>query len=78
MSRSSRVLSMPPRSARGERFAHVAHAAKGRAAAQHDHLARRVRLVEQAVDLAEIIRWHQPSRPRLGLRAHRVMLEHLQ
>ena len=61
-----------------ERFAHVAHAAKGRAAAQHDHLARRVRLVEQAVDLAEIIRWRQPSRPRLGLRAHRVMLEHLQ
>ena len=61
-----------------ERFAHVAHAAKGRAAAQHDHFARRVRLVEQAVDLTEVIRWRQPSRPRLGLRAHRVMLEHLQ
>ena len=52
-----------------ERLAHIAHAAESGTAAQQDHLARRVRLVEQAVDLAEIIRWRQPSRPRLGLRA---------
>ena len=61
-----------------ERLAHIAHAAEGGTAAQQDHLARRVGLVEQAVYLAEVVRRRQTARPRLGFRAHSVTLEHFQ
>ena len=61
-----------------ERLAHIAHAAESGTAAQQDHLARRVGLVEQAVYLAEVVRRRQTARPRLGFRAHSVTLEHFQ
>ena len=61
-----------------QRLCHGSHAAERRAAAQGDHLARRVGLVEQAVHPAKVIRGREPPRAGLGVGAHGMALQPLQ